>query len=499
MEHNICTLENTKANNDKKHNNTSRDDSFTKETFRTDFRHLHLDIPSSLNDSFFYDEQKFTNNNIRQDNINSFKLLEKCKSIINKYLSLLCNEYDYELPNTQTNKTTCDIVKKIVNNPNKIKTSNLFSKKIKNDIINAAMTYQTHRDSIIIMNDPLILNHIKSHKRLLMNPNICMDDLVQLGRLTLIKCVDTYDLKYGREFSTFVITSLNFEFYKFLSKIKIIHPVSKETVARISKVKKFRTQQELSLTVKEIAKKLNTKEHYVKRFIDADIKVSFLSHLASLKNKDNSNTDDIIPDISHDPSKIVTDNELQYKKSLFIPIILQELDDRERDVLFLRYGMANDDISMVYREIGQKYSITCTRAMQIEQNALRKIRTKFIEHPNLLKQAKELFFSDDCDIDFKHNRKNLVTTSDNQNEIAPFTQNDLSILMKGLDEREQFVINMQYDLNNQHLSLEKIAEKYSITKGRMKKIKKKALEKIKTNTLNHPKLHEIAMEVFFNH
>lgn len=54
-------------------------------------------------------------------------------------------------------------------------------------------------------------------------------------------------------------------------------------------------------------------------------------------------------------------------------LLKEALDDRERDVLSLRYGLG-DGIPMTLEEVGKKLNVTRERVRQIENRALKKLR-----------------------------------------------------------------------------------------------------------------------------
>jgi transcriptional regulator with XRE-family HTH domain len=83
------------------------------------------------------------------------------------------------------------------------------------------------------------------------------------------------------------------------------------------------------------------------------------------------------------------------RKAEFLFEILEDLlKERERDVIFLRFGLT-DGIIRTYEEIGKKYRVTRERIRQIEAKALRKLR-----HPPRFKKFKIIAgLATDSDID----------------------------------------------------------------------------------------------------
>ena len=58
---------------------------------------------------------------------------------------------------------------------------------------------------------------------------------------------------------------------------------------------------------------------------------------------------------------------------LFLEQCLEQLNPREREVIFMRYGLQNNE-SMTLLEVGQKLHITKERVRQLEQRAMEKMR-----------------------------------------------------------------------------------------------------------------------------
>ncbi|HUS39620.1 MAG TPA: sigma-70 family RNA polymerase sigma factor, partial [Pirellulales bacterium] len=71
-----------------------------------------------------------------------------------------------------------------------------------------------------------------------------------------------------------------------------------------------------------------------------------------------------------------------------LELCLQDLNHREREILRLRYGLA-DGYSYTLEEVGQIFSVTRERVRQIEAKAVRKLRqpqpskllVHFLDHP----------------------------------------------------------------------------------------------------------------------
>jgi len=81
---------------------------------------------------------------------------------------------------------------------------------------------------------------------------------------------------------------------------------------------------------------------------------------------------DIIPDsFSQTPDQIAS---LDYLK-VQLKKILNSLQDRERKVLSLRFGL-EDGVTRTLEEVGREFGVTRERIRQIEAKALKKLKEK---------------------------------------------------------------------------------------------------------------------------
>ena len=56
--------------------------------------------------------------------------------------------------------------------------------------------------------------------------------------------------------------------------------------------------------------------------------------------------------------------------------MLEELDDRSREVIFSRFGLGTTEEEMTLEEIGLRFGVTRERIRQIESKALGKLSTE---------------------------------------------------------------------------------------------------------------------------
>ena len=74
-------------------------------------------------------------------------------------------------------------------------------------------------------------------------------------------------------------------------------------------------------------------------------------------------------------------------------------------------------------------------------------------------------------------------TADNE-LVLESLRNEIARALQFLNERERNVIEAFFGINQQEMTLEEIADKYSLTRERVRQIKEKAIRRLRNNTMN---------------
>ena len=204
------------------------------------------------------------------------------------------------------------------------------------------------------------------------NQGVPLVDLISAGNVGLITAAERFDETRGFKFISYAVWWIRQSVLQTLAEHSRVVRLPLNRVDLLRRIARYTNsrQQETSSRPheEEVAKELGISVEQVVETLSSGQRV--LSLDAKFGDEDENSLLEVMPDDNTEsPDKMLLENSLTAE----IREALDSLDDREKEVLRLYFGLSGQ-AEMTLEEIGLRYKLTRERGRQIKEKALRKLR-----------------------------------------------------------------------------------------------------------------------------
>lgn len=232
---------------------------------------------------------------------------------------------------------------------------------------------QRARDALILSAQRLVLSSARYYGRRLGGSGMEISDLISEGNKGLIRAVELFDPQRGNRFSTFAGYWVRHQMIRAIhtqSRTVYVPPHIRQQMSKILATENDLLQRSGHMpTDEELASASDMDVPSLRHTMQSFGRVSSIDRPLDPEDSGSGSYVDILAD-----ERATPEVELEgAQRREMVRALAQQLQGRERAIVFLRMGWENDDPKTL-AEIGEEFGISRQRVEQLEKRALAKLR-----------------------------------------------------------------------------------------------------------------------------